>query len=66
MSKKALLVTFEITTRVCVPVPDQDDLVAIQLAMQKILTNPQDYVIQDVVTEIIEDTEIPYNSERDD
>lgn len=79
MTKKAFLVTFEITTRVVTDVPDDFDPkdysltleeheeafdTIVEKARDKILGYPQDYICREN-TEVIEDTECPYNKEID-
>ena len=79
MTKKAYLVTFEITTRVVADVPDDFDPkdhsltleeheeafdTIVEKARDKILGYPQDYICREN-TEVIEDTECPYDKEID-
>lgn len=79
MTKKAFLVTFEITTRVVTDVPDDFDPkdynfmfeeheeafdTIVEKARDKILGYPQDYICREN-TEVIEDTECPYDKEID-
>ena len=79
MTKKAYLVTFEVTTRVVADVPEDFDPkdysrmfeeheeafdTIVEKARDKILGYPQDYICREN-TEVIEDTECPYDKETE-
>ena len=67
--KSAKLVTFYITTRVCVSNSDQDvefEDEAIRKAIGKILEHPSEYICYDNVDWVEPDTECPFGTFGDD
>lgn len=61
--KKAVLVTFEITTRVVVDEEDvKNENGVIENATWNIRDNLEGYLISDNVTSIVDDTECPFGS----
>lgn len=66
--KKAVLVTFSLTTRVVIDVNTSDDedfseeeySEGVEKAMQNIASNPMGYLCEENVTDFVEDTELPY------
>jgi hypothetical protein len=63
--KKALIVEFVVRTRVCVPIPDIDDELAVRLAREKIMETPENYLFEDNAA-IETDVAQPYDPQTDD
>jgi hypothetical protein len=61
-----MLVTLSITTRVVVEDDKMAEDNAVGMAIDKIRNDCANYVIQDNVSEIIEDTECPYGTFEND
>lgn len=69
MAKVAFLVDYSVRTRVVVDVDEDIDMfdegLIVAAAREKILSNPDAYIIYDNVVDIFEDEEMPYDDKFD-
>ena len=67
---RAVLVTFEVTTRVIVPSDTfktpTDDIDIEDIAIQRVLENPSGYLCHETITQVIDDTERPFGTLDED